>query len=41
MIYHQKVFKELFQRDYELIIYQSIKEAKSNFYKRENIKELL
>ena len=40
-IYHQKVFKELFQRNYKLIICQNIKEAKSNFYKRENIKELL
>jgi hypothetical protein len=40
-IYHQKVFKDWFQRNYELIICQDIKEAKRNFYKQENFKEQL
>lgn len=32
---------ELFQKDYKLIICQRIKEAKSNFWRRENTKGLL
>ena len=41
MIYQRTDLDKMFQGYYRFPIYQSMKEARRNFYKRENIKEQL